>query len=206
VSARGILRLLAIVALLAASAVTLAACGSSAGGLIPTANSTPLQADFEAVAHAAVAGEGNCGETSAAIEKTELDFQRLPSSVDQALHSQLEHGIENLRSRAMALCAQPLSSSATATATSTRSSETTSTTTQTTTSSESTQSIPTVTSTSTTTAGGGGTPVPEETPPVPGTGRGGGTGAGEVPPSEDNGVPGRGPGSEGPPGQREGNQ
>jgi hypothetical protein len=47
--------------------------------------------------------------------------------------------------------------------------------------------------------------VPEETPPGAGTERGGGTGA-EGAPSEDNGVPGRGPAGEGPPGQREGNQ
>lgn len=99
---------LALAALLGAAAAVLVACGSSGRGLIPEANAGPLQSDFEAVAQAAQAGNGDCTATTEAINKTEQDFAALPATVDQALRSRLSKGIENLRERALALCAQPL--------------------------------------------------------------------------------------------------
>jgi hypothetical protein len=95
-------------ALLGVAAAVLVSCGGSGKGLIPEANAGPLQSDFEAVAQAAQTGNGNCAETTAAINKTERDFAALPTTVDAALHNRLSHGISNLRERALALCAQPL--------------------------------------------------------------------------------------------------
>lgn len=94
--------------LLAAAAAALVSCGSSSKGLIPLANAGPLQSDFEAVAQAAQSGDGNCAETEAKINATERDFAALPSSIDAGLHQRLEQGVKNLRERALALCAQPI--------------------------------------------------------------------------------------------------
>jgi len=99
--------------LLGISAAVLVACGSSTSGLIPTDNAGPLQNDFEAVAKAAQAGDGNCTATTAAINKTEQDFAALPSSINAGLHSRLSQGIANLRTRALELCTQPLAQTTT---------------------------------------------------------------------------------------------
>jgi hypothetical protein len=107
VSRRGLVRACAAL-LLGTAAAVLVSCGSSGKGLIPEANAGPLQSDFEAVAQAAQAGNGNCTATVAAINKTERDFAALPATVDQALRGRLRRGISNLRERALALCAQPL--------------------------------------------------------------------------------------------------
>jgi hypothetical protein len=170
--------------LLGVSAALLVACGSSGKGLIPTANAGPLQSDFEAVAQAAESGEGNCTATEAAIQKTESDFADLPSTVDAGLHKTLNVGIANLRRRALALCAQPLSQTTSTTKTSTT--PTTATSTQTTpaptttthTETSPTATTPTVT-TPTATTPGGGTPAPgSESEPGVSNGPGGGTGIG----------------------------
>lgn len=143
---------LSLPALLAAAAVSLASCGSSGAGLIPAANAGPLQSDFERVAQLAQEGEGSCGPTRRAIEKTESDFEALPSSVDAGLHSRLHTGIRNLRVRALEACRQPGLSTATTTATeatsstsSTTSSTTTTETTTETTSETSSSELPTST-------------------------------------------------------------
>jgi hypothetical protein len=161
---------------LGAAAALLVACGSSGKGLIPVADAGPLQRDFEAVAQAAETANGNCTATEAAIARTEDDFAALPSSVDAGLRRTLLKGIDHLRSRALALCAQPISTVTTNATTSTSPpTNGTTTTTPTTT----TPTTPTQTTPPTTTeppGPGGGTPAPGQEAPPP---SGGGTGAGE---------------------------
>jgi hypothetical protein len=186
----------ALAGLLGVAGVLLVACGSSGAGLIPTGNAGPLQGDFEAVAQAAQNGNGNCAATEAQILKTEHDFSELPSTVDVGLRDTLRQGITSLRSRALALCAQP-HPQATATGTSPKTRTSTTPTTPTVTQTTSTQTTPTTT-TPTTSSPGGGTPAPgaggEEVPP----GEGGGTRPGEGAPSGGDGSGGAGgiPGQE----------
>ncbi len=103
----GVLRVV-LAGALGLAAALLIACGSSGKGLIPVADSGPLQNDFEAVRQAAESGSGNCSATEAALLKTAEDFSALPASVDSGLHSTLRQGIDNLRTRALALCTQPI--------------------------------------------------------------------------------------------------
>jgi hypothetical protein len=159
-------------------AAVLISCSSSGKGLIPVADAGPLQSDFEAVVSAAENGDGSCTSTESALLKTDQDFAALPSGVDNGLHNTLRQGIENLRTRALALCAQPLPQ---ATVTTTTPKTTTSTTT----------STPTETETTTTPS----TPAPETPEP---SGPGGGTPApGETRVGEAEGSPGAGDGSGG---------
>jgi hypothetical protein len=187
----------ALAALLGVVAALLVGCGSSASKLIPTADAGPLQSDFEAVAHAAETGNGNCASTEAAIAKTEGDFSALPASVDTGLRETLRNGIENLRSHALALCAQPLaqttSTNTTAKTTTTSTPPATTTPAQTTsTQTTTTPPAPTPTETTTPPETGGGTAAPGtgEEPVAPG----GGTGVGEAAPggTETPGAPGTG--------------
>ncbi len=97
-----------LAALLGLAAALLVSCGSSSDKLIPVASSGPLQSDFETVAQDAEAGNGNCAVTERAILKTEQDFDALPAALDGGLRETLRQGIQNLRARALALCAQPL--------------------------------------------------------------------------------------------------
>src|SRR5262249_51963829 len=113
------LRVLAATVSGVAVAIVLVACGSSGKGLIPLADAGPLQSDFEAVAQAAQAGDGDCTATTDAINKPEQDFAALPATIDAGLHSRLNRGISNLRERALAVCAQPLVQTTAATTTST---------------------------------------------------------------------------------------
>jgi cytoskeletal protein RodZ len=175
-----LIRLL-LAGLLGVLAALLVGCGSSGKGLIPAANAGPLQSDFEAVAQAAQSGEGSCTATEAAIAKTETDFAALPGTVDSGLHKTLSLGIANLRSRALALCAQPLPQTTTTKTTT----PTTATSTQTVPTTTSTHSETTATSTTpptsppTATTPGGGTPAPgNESGPGASSGPGGGTGIG----------------------------
>jgi hypothetical protein len=179
-----------------AAALLIAACGSSSGKLIPLADAGPLQSDFEAVAQAAETGNGDCSATEAAISTTEQDFNELPTTVDAGLRQTLRQGIDNLRSHALALCAQPL---AQATVTSTTAKTTPSTTTSTsattpaTTETTTTPPVTPPTTTPATPGAGGGTQAPgtgEETPA-----QGGGTGGVE---GASAGTPGAG--TEAPPG------
>jgi hypothetical protein len=173
----------ALAALLGVLAALLVGCGSSNGKLIPTADAGPLQSDFEAVAHAAETGDGDCAGTEAAIAKTEGDFSALPAGVDSGLRETLRNGIDNLRSHALALCAQPLAQTTT-TNTTPKTTPTNTTSTQTTTTTTTTPPTETTTEppTETTTTGGagGGTAAPGtgEEPVAPG----GGTGVGEAAP------------------------
>jgi serine/threonine-protein kinase len=172
----------------------LIACGSSGKGLIPTANAGPLQSDFEAVSQAAQSGNGSCTATEVALAKTEQDFATLPASVDVGLRGTLHQGIANLRTRALALCTQPLAPTTTATSTT----RTTTTQAQTTT----TQSTPTQTVTTPTTptqttappaSTGGGTIAPGEAPAGGnGNGNGNGNGPGNGGQGESNGGVGAG--------------
>ncbi len=146
--------------LLAAAAAVLVSCGSSSKGLIPLANAGPLQSDFEAVAQAAQNGDGNCAETEAKINSTERDFAALPSSIDAGLRQRLEQGIKNLRERALALCAQPI--------TQTNTVRTTPRTTTTTPPPTTTTSTPTTSTPTTTTQTTPSTPAPK--PPNTGGG------------------------------------
>ncbi len=154
----------------ALAALLLAGCGSSGGGLIPSANAGPLQSDFEAVAQAAQTGDGECAATEAALAKTELDFSALPSSVDAGLRTRLKEGIGNLRKQALQLCAQPLASTVTTPTKTTTEPHTTTTTppptptTTTTTTPTQTTTTPTSTATTPTGGSGGGTPAPGESP------------------------------------------
>jgi hypothetical protein len=166
-----------------AAALLIAACGSSGGKLIPVADAGPLQSDFEAVAQAAETGNGDCSATEAALATTEQNFSALPTTVDAGLRQTLRQGIDNLRSHALALCAQPLAQATSTSTTPKTTASTTTTTTSTATSTPTTTQTATTpattpTSTTTTPGTGGGTPAPgvgEETPAAPG----GGTGAGE---------------------------
>jgi hypothetical protein len=172
-----------LAAMLGIAAALLVACGSSNGKLIPVADSGPLQGDFETVAQAAESGNGDCSPTETALTKTEQDFNTLPGSVDSGLLDTLRQGIENLRKRALALCAQPLAQN-TATNTTPKPSTTTSTSTATTpattpTATTPTTPIPTTPTPTTPATPGGGTPAgPGEATPGIGSQQGG-TGAGE---------------------------
>jgi hypothetical protein len=172
-----------LTAMLGVAAALLVACGSSTGKLIPVADSGPLQGDFETVAQEAESGNGDCSATETALAKTEQDFNALPGSVDSGLRDTLRQGIDNLRKRALALCAQPLAQN-TATSTTSKPSTTTSTgtaptpttTPSTTTPTTTTPTNPTPTPPATP---GGGTPAgPGEATPGIGSEQGG-TGAGE---------------------------
>lgn len=171
-----VLRVVTALALGALAAV-LISCSSSGKGLIPVADAGPLQSDFEAVVSAAENGDGSCTSTESALLKTDQDYAALPSSIDNGLRNTLHQGIENLRTRALALCAQPLPQATVTTTTP----KTTSTTT----------STPTETETTTTPS----TPAPETPEP---SGPGGGTPApGETRVGEAEGNPGAGEGSGG---------
>jgi hypothetical protein len=176
-----VLRLATALALGALAAV-LISCSSSGKGLIPVADAGPLQSDFEAVVSAAENGDGSCTSTESALLKTEQDFAALPPSLDNGLRNTLHQGIENLRTRALALCTQPLPQ---ATVTTTTPKTTTSTTTSTPTETETTSTPSTPTPETPEPSGpGGGTPAPGETrvgeaEGSPGAGDGsGGAGAG----------------------------
>lgn len=161
-----------LLVLLGVLAASLVACGSSGKGLIPTGDAGPLQSDFEAVVQAAENGDGNCSATESALLRTEQDFARLPSNVDGGLRDTLHRGIENLRSRSLALCAQPLPQSTVTTTTP----KTTTSTTSTTPPPSETETTPTQTTpTQTTPPGpGGGTQAPGEEGPKAGEAEGGG--------------------------------
>jgi hypothetical protein len=165
---------------LGVTAALLVSCASSSGKLIPVADAGPLQSDFETVAQAAEAGDGNCSATEAAILTTEQDFNALPTGVDTGLRNTLRQGIDNLRSHALALCAQPLAQ-ATTTSTTPKTTPSTTTSTTTTPTPPETATTPTTTPTTpqTTPGTGGGTPAPGVGEATPGTG--GGTGASEGP-------------------------
>jgi hypothetical protein len=159
-SAALLLRVL-LVAALGVLAALLISCSSSGKGLIPLSDAGPLQSDFEAVAQAAENGDGSCAQTESALLKTDQDFAALPTSVDAGLRSTLHQGIENLRSRSLALCAQPLPQS---TITSTTQKTTTSTTTSTLAETESTETQTTPAPETEGPSGpGGGTQAPGET-------------------------------------------
>jgi hypothetical protein len=149
-------------AALGVCAALLVSCSSSAKGLIPTGDAGPLQNDFEAVARAAENGDGDCTATESALLKTDQDFARLPSSVNSGLRDTLRRGIENLRGRSLALCAQPLPQATTQTTpkTTTSAPTTTPATTETQTTSTPTPSTPTPAPS----GPGGGTPAPGEEP------------------------------------------
>jgi hypothetical protein len=168
VNMRTLIRL-AVVALLGAAAALLVSCGSSGAGLIPSASAGPLQEDFEAVAKAAEAGNGDCAKTEAALGKTEEDFLALPATIDKGLHKRLEEGITNLRKQALAMCEEPTATETSTTTTQTKTTPQTGTTnTETTTSTETATTpttpatTPTTPTTSTPPTPGGGVEAPEE--------------------------------------------
>jgi hypothetical protein len=166
-------------ALLGLAAAVLVSCAGSTKGLIPASAAGPLQSDFETVQQAAENGDGSCAATEASLLKTSEDFGALPASVNAGLRNNLSQGIANLRTRALALCAQPLpqtTSTNAAPKTTTTSTATTPTVTETT----PTTTTPTVTTTAPTTTGPeGGTPAPGVGETGAGSAPGGGTGAGE---------------------------
>ncbi len=165
---------------LGAAAAVLVSCGSSSS-LIPSADSAPLQRDFEEVARAASSGEGSCAATEAAVLKTEQDYAALPASLDSGLRKTLREGITNLRNRALAECAQSAGTTLTTTTpkTTTTNTATTTTTTETATTPTNTETAITETTPPTTTSSGpgGGVQAPKEGE-VPAGGTGGGAGAG----------------------------
>ncbi len=157
--------------LVLAAAATLAACGSSGKGLIPSASAGPLLGDFETVQQAAENGGGNCSATESALAKTEEDFRALPTSLDRGLRANLRQGIANLRVRAHELCSQPSGSgSTTTTKTTTTAAPPKTTTTPTTTTPPKTTTTPPPTTTTTPPSSGGGAQAPGETPGAGGPG------------------------------------
>jgi hypothetical protein len=106
VSARRLLRL-AVALLLGALAAVLVSCGGSGAGLIPARDAGPLREDFQAVEAAALAGNGRCAATEAALSKTESDFRNLPAGVDAGLRGRLSEGVSKLHELALELCTQP---------------------------------------------------------------------------------------------------
>jgi hypothetical protein len=162
-SARRRATALALSGALGAAAALLVSCGSSAK-LIPVANSEPLQADFEEVAHDAESAHGDCSATEAAVRKTEHDLATLPSGVDAGLRRRLGEGLNRLRTDALELCATP----STQTTQATTAPKTTSTATTQTTNTVNTQTTNTQTTSTTNTAPGGGTPAKEEEEPQAG--------------------------------------
>jgi hypothetical protein len=167
-------------------ALLVSACAGSNAKLIPVADAGPLQSDFEAVAQEAEAGNGSCATTQAAIAKTEQDFNELPSTVDAGLRNTLRQGIDNLRSHALALCAQPLAQATVTTTGKTTPSHTTATST-TETQTATTQTTP-PTATTPPTSPGGGTQAPGETPGAGVGEQGGGTGVGASSAQGENGA------------------
>jgi len=174
--------------LLGVAAALLVACGSASDKLIPLANAGPLTSDVEAIEQAAKSGDGDCVATEAAIAKAERDYAALPSTLDAGLRNTLHQGIDNLRTRALALCTQPLATTST-----TRTSGELPDTTTTITTTPPTTTVPSTTTpstTPTTTSPGGGTPAEGAVEGTPGGGTGeqgageqgagvgGGTGAG----------------------------
>jgi hypothetical protein len=153
---------LAVATLVGVAAALLVSCGGSGKGLIPAAKATPLQGDFEAVARAAESGDGSCTDTQAALAKTEQDFVSLPSTVDRGLRARLQEGISHLRSRALAMCAQPNPTITTTTAPTTTPTTTTT----------PTQTTPTTTTTT--------TPTTTQTSPPPSSESGGAAAPGEA--------------------------
>jgi hypothetical protein len=93
--------------LLGALAAVLVSCGSSGAGLIPAGSAGPLRSDFQAVEAAALAGNGRCAATEAALSTTESDFRNLPAGVDAGLRNRLSEGIAKLHTLALELCTQP---------------------------------------------------------------------------------------------------
>lgn len=156
-----VLRALAPATLGVGAALLVSACSGSGKGLIPTGDAGPLQSDFDAVAQAAESGNGNCSATESALLKTEQDFARLPNSVDAGLRDTLRSGIENLRTRSLAMCAQPLPQATTTQTTPKTTSTTTTTPPSTETQTTSTQTTPPQT-TPEPPAPGGGTAAPGE--------------------------------------------
>jgi hypothetical protein len=197
---------LVMVALLGVATALLASCGSSGKGLIPTANGTALQGDFEEVARAAESGNGSCKATESALGKTEQDFLALPTTVDKGLHRRLEEGIAHLHKQALAVCEQPAATSTSTTSTQTSTtpptSGTTSTETTSTTAPGATTSTPTSTQTPPTTSTpqnpGGGVEAPEQGSGEQGAGEPeAGAGAGASKEGADNGAAGSGGASAG---------
>jgi hypothetical protein len=138
-------------ALLGAGAALLVSCGSSGTGLIPSANGTALQGDFEAVARVATSGDGSCSATESALGKTEQDFLALPATLDRGLRGRLQTGITNLRKQALEMCSEPAPSATSTTSSQTTTTPTTSTTTETPPTTSTTTSTPTSSQTTTTT-------------------------------------------------------
>jgi hypothetical protein len=150
-----------------ATALALAACGSSNGGLIPSETAGTLTSDLNNI-QAGVAA-GNCPVTDAAIESATIDFESLPSSIDKKLASQLQQGFKTLTVSAELQCGTSSGTGSTGTTGSTSTSSTSSsssTTSSTTTSSTTTSSAATTstsssaaTTTTPTTTGSSCTPV-----------------------------------------------
>ncbi len=100
---------LIVVALLGAAAALLVSCGSSGKGLIPSANGTLLQADFEEVAKAAEAGNGSCAKDRSGTWQDPGGLpQRFPPTVDKGLHKRLGRRHERTYAKqALAMCQEP---------------------------------------------------------------------------------------------------
>jgi hypothetical protein len=156
---------------LAVVALVLVGCGGTGKGLIPSSLSEPLRADVDAVEQAAETGAGSCHDTESALLKLDQDFAALPASVNSGLRDSLRVGIANLRTRALAICAQPVQKT---TSTNTQTSKTPPPTeTQTTETQTTAEPPPTSTSTTPaeeTTAPGGGTEAGEAEKPEEQTG------------------------------------
>jgi hypothetical protein len=177
---------LAAAAAAIATALSISACGSSAG-LIPTSNAATLQGDLSQLSLALT--NHDCGQTQTALHSAETDFYSLPATVDTRLQQQLRSGLAVLTTSALKACKPPNNNTGqtgptstgptgptstgptgtTGTTSSTSSSSTTSSTSSTT---SSTSSVATSTSSSAATTGDGGTPTGPTGTTCPGSGGG----------------------------------
>jgi hypothetical protein len=195
---------LALASVLGVGAALAVACGSSSSSLIPAGNAGPLQSDFDAVASSVA--QGDCPDTTKAVEQTQQDLAALPSTINPQLLETLTNGVQTLAARAATECKQNATSSTpttgqtststqtdtnTNTATNTTSTDTTSTDTTTSPATTPTTTDTTPTDTNTAPTGTNTTPTVTTGPP---TGAGGAQAPGQptVPSDPSGGTPGGG--------------
>jgi hypothetical protein len=192
-------RALALTAAALTAAFVISACGSSSGGLIPSATAGELTTDLQDIQQAVE--QQDCGLTSLAINNAQTAFDNLPSSVNARLREQLQKGFTQLTISAATACQSSSSPGGTSTGptgptTSTSSSSTTTSSTTTTTTSTS-SSAATTTSTSSSAAT---TTTGTTTGPICVTNPNGGTvceGSTSTSTSQTNGIGGAGTGGAG---------
>jgi hypothetical protein len=175
---------LAAAAAAIATALSISACGSSAG-LIPTSNAATLQGDLSQLSIAL--SNHDCPETQSALLNADTDLGSLPATVDSRLRQQLRSGLQVLTTSALKACKPPNNNTGKTGPTSTgptgptstgptgttgTTSATSSTSTTSSTSSTTSETSSAATSSSAATTGNGGTPTGPTGTTCPGSGGG----------------------------------